>query len=356
MPIEREIPDPTIVTPSAAHWLVPVNDAAGRTVVDLSDTESRSIARAYIGIVTYREMAECLGWPEKELGYADIIALRDDPQGWAKYPCAKAEWGKRPLVAFTDPSTSSTGRSVLFTLYAIAAGKTPERLTVADVSNPDVTAYVKQFQNLVDHYMISTRPLNTKVHQGVQYGHFFLMPEDNLIHLYEGTVSVTDHQTGAKITAPPLRADQSLVMIYPKEGSMVRNNCACQVQAPWVTPEQQEAAQIWTRFLQEDEQQRDFIVAGFRPATDLPMDESVTRYGLNPAPPELIFNPAVIDSEVAKAIEGSWDEVKRPGIVTFVTDTSGSMMGEQDGSSQGRADTRAGQHGPEQPGRFPVIR
>ena len=118
-PLDRDLPDPTIVTPSAAHWLIPVNHEADRSVVD-PDT-SRSIARAMIGIVTYRDMAESLGWPEKELGYGDIIALRNDPQGWARYPSAKAEWGRRPLIAYTDPTTSSTGRSVLFTLYAIAS-------------------------------------------------------------------------------------------------------------------------------------------------------------------------------------------------------------------------------------------
>ena len=69
VPLDRERPDPTIVTPSAAHWLLPVNQAAGRTVVDPG--AAPSIARALIGIVTYRDMAECLGWPDKALGYAE---------------------------------------------------------------------------------------------------------------------------------------------------------------------------------------------------------------------------------------------------------------------------------------------
>ena len=65
-------------------------------------------------------MAECLGWPNREMGYADIIALRDDPNGWGRYACAKLQWGQKPQIAFTDPRTSSTGRSVLFSLFAIA--------------------------------------------------------------------------------------------------------------------------------------------------------------------------------------------------------------------------------------------
>lgn len=93
-------------------------------------------ASSVIGIVTYEEMARCLGWPEQELGFADILALRADPQGWAQYDCAKAEWGQRPLLAFTDPTTSSTGRSLLLALYAIAADNLPEELTEGDVNDP----------------------------------------------------------------------------------------------------------------------------------------------------------------------------------------------------------------------------
>ena len=136
--VVENIPDPTIVTPSSAHWLVTTNYEVGRSVVDLD--AAKSIVRPVIGIVTYQEMARCLGWPEKEIGYADIIALRADPQGWASYPCAKVEWGQRPLLAFTDPTTSSTGRSLHLALYAIAAGKDPEDLDIGDVDDPDVVA------------------------------------------------------------------------------------------------------------------------------------------------------------------------------------------------------------------------
>ena len=325
IPIDPNIADPTIVTPSSAHWFVNVNHEVGRNVVDLS--AAQSIVQPFIGIVTYEDMARCLGWPEKELGYADILALRADPEGWDKYPCAKAEWGRRPLVAYTDPTTSSTGRSLLLGLYAIAAGKPPEQLTIADVNDPEVVTYVKDFQKLIDHYLIGTTVLNSKIYQGPRYGHFFVMPEDNLIHLYGGTVRAFIN--GEKVTAPPI--DRPMVMIYPKEGAMPRTNCACIVQGDWVTGEHVEAAQQWIDFIRQDVQQRAFMAAGLRPGTDLsltdPGSKINARYGLDPRIPAVVINPSLIDPAVAAVIDKSWQDVKKPGIVTFVVDTSASMKG-----------------------------
>jgi len=325
--VAKNVPEPTIVTPSSAHWLVTTNYEVGRPVVDI-DT-AKIIVRPVIGIVTYQEMAECLGWPEKEIGFADIIALRNDPRGWASYPDAKAEWGQRPILAFTDPSTSSTGRSLHLALYSIAAGKPPEDLTIEDVNDPEVINYVKGFQNLIDHYLIGTTVLNTKIYQGPRYGHFFIMPEDNLIHLYEGTEK--SYLNGIETTAPPI--EKRMVMIYPKEGSMPRNNIAGIVQADWVSEDHVEGAQQWIDFIREDEQQRAFMAAGFRPGTDMdlnyPGSKISSEFGLNPEEPRVVLNPSLTKPEVAAAIDNSWKDVKRPGIVTFVVDTSGSMAGKK---------------------------
>lgn len=323
--VAKDIPDPTIVTPSSAHWLVTTNYEVGRAVVNL-DT-AQSIVRPVIGIVTYEDMAKCLGWPEKEIGFEDIIALRKDPLGWASYPCAKAEWGQKPLLAFTDPTTSSTGRSLHLSLYAFAKNKLPGDLTVQDINEDAVVEYVRNFQELIDHYLIGTTVLNTKIYQGPRYGHFFVMPEDNLIHLYEGTES--SYMNGVKTTAPPI--DKRMVMIYPKEGSMPRNNCACIVEADWVSEQQVKASQQWIKYIREDDQQRTFMAAGFRPGTDLDLNyagSKITKeFGLNPLEPRVVRNPSLTKPEVAAEIDRNWEQVKRPGIVTFVVDTSGSMSG-----------------------------
>ena len=330
--INRELPDPTMVTPSASHWLINVNAAVGREVFDLRDTERFSIARAYVGIVTYREIAECLGWPNKAIGYADMVALRANPQGWQGYTCANgssplAQWGDRPLLAFTDPTSSDSGRAVLFMLYAMAAGKSPADLTEDDLTRPEVVSFVKDFQQLVDHYQPETADVNSKVYQGPEYGHFFLMPEDNLIHLYAGTEQA--YIDGVETTAPPLReTGHEAVMIYPKEGALLRENCACIVDASWVSAEQREAAELWRAYLREDAQQQNFMKAGFRPGTELAVGSAVgPANGLNPAAPATVLHMEQINPRVAIRIDELWAEVKRPGVVVFVVDTSASMTG-----------------------------
>ena len=131
---------------------------------------------------------------------------------------------------------------------------------------------------------------------------------------------------GDRVEAPPIK--RSMVMIYPKEGSMVRNNIAGIVQAPWVTPDQTDAAGQWVDYLRADAQQRKFMSTGFRPGTNLPLGDPINgKNGLESGKPSVKLNPERIDPAVAGAIMAAWDEVKRPGIVTLVVDTSGSMSG-----------------------------
>ncbi|MFC1947869.1 VWA domain-containing protein, partial [Chloroflexota bacterium] len=332
--VEADTPDPVIVTPSSAHWLVTTNHEVERTVVDLEN--SLPIVRPVIGIVTYEEMAKLLGWPDKEIGYSDIIELCGDSDGWSKYGedrygiTYSDKWGQEALLAFTDPVTSSTGRSLHLGLYAIAAGKLPQELTIQDVYSENVTECIRNFQTLIDHYLIGTTVLNTKICQGPRYGHFFIMPEDNLIHLYEGTEKAIEN--GIEVTADPIKdRKEKMVMIYPKEGSMPRNNIAGIVQADWVTEEQVEASQQWIEFIRQDTQQKAFMAAGFRPGTDLdlhyPGSKINAEYGLDPDEPRVVLNPSYTKPDVAEEIDTSWEFVKRPGIVTYVVDNSGSMIG-----------------------------
>lgn len=329
VPINRNLPDPTVITPVARHWFYDINYAVGRTVVDTA--EARDLVATWIGIATFREMAECLGWPNREIGYSDIVQLAADPAGWDRYPCARAEWGKKARVTYTDPNRSTTGRSVLFTLYTIAAGKAPEHLTEADVLDERVAGYTRTLQQSVAHYVPDSLILMDEMCAGPAYGHFFFIAEDNLVKLYQGKRVATDPELerilGRKNNCRPL--DRSMVMIYPREGSTAHTHPAAPVRADWVTDEQAEAARKWIAFLREDAQQAAFMEEGFRPATALPLRCPICgRYGLDPRLPKAI-DPSTILPPVAQRIVDSWGDVKNPGVVVFVLDASPSMAGEK---------------------------
>jgi Ca-activated chloride channel family protein len=300
-PIDGDKPDPVLVTPAADHWVVDLNHALGREVLDGSGAQP--LATTFIGIVTSREMAQCLGWPGKEIGFADVIELASDPSGWSRYECAKPEWGREALLAFTYPSRSSTARSVLYTLYSIAADKPAETLTLGDISSPAVVKYVNRFQSAVDCYVPDTLDLNSKILSAPSCAHFFFIAEDNLVKLYQGKLSIPIGSTNVTRSL-----DRDLVMIYPKEGAIIHNHSAFVINADFVSSEQAQAARSWIEFLREEPQQRAFMQEGFRRVTPGPCVDPVgspfSPCGRTPSHP---IYPDRIDPAVAAAILDEWE-------------------------------------------------
>ena len=315
---------PTVVSPSVSDWLAQVNLEVGRPVFDLANL--KPIVRTPVVVFTYREMAECLGWPQQPVGWADIIALAESPQGWAACPKARVEWGRRPLVAFTDPVVSSTARSMLQLLHVIAAGKPAEQLSLADLENPQVRDFVRRFQATVDHYYPETLKLQTKMFQGPRFVHFAPVEEYMLPWLYQGRVNA-ESVPGGKVEQRSITAlGYEVVALYPKEGTVWHNNPFAIPDAPWITPEQREAARVVGEYLWSEDVQREFLAWGFRPGTDLAYRDVLTpRVGIDPDQPKSLLGR--VPGEVAQAISRRWEDVKKPGVAVLVLDVSGSMSG-----------------------------
>jgi Ca-activated chloride channel family protein len=318
--------NPTIVTPQSDDWLVDINHNAERDVVDL---EADAIAETWLGIVTFEGMADCLreeAGPNDALGYAEVMNVVE--KGWSAYPAcvdeASTDWGKHPNLVFTNPNTSTSGRNVLASLYSIFAEVPPDQLGLDDIHRREVVSEVQRFQGLVDHYMPGTLDVNTKIVQGPEFGAFFLMPEDNLANLIMGKETALVDGVEEEVGKP----DDELVMIYPEEGSVLNSNPAAIVAAGWVSPEQTAAARDWIGYLRDDEQQQAFMAAGFRPAagTELEVDQDkFEEWGLEAKRPTSTIEPGGLKPEVLEGIIESWGSVKKPAIITFVVDTSGSM-------------------------------
>ncbi|MSQ14287.1 MAG: VWA domain-containing protein [Dehalococcoidia bacterium] len=315
---------PTVVSPSTSDWLAQVNLEVGHKVFDVDNL--KSIVRTPVVIFTYKEMAECLGWPQRAIGWSEILNLAESADGWAACPTAKVEWGKKPLVAFTDPTVSSTARSTLQLLTLAAAGVPAEQFRPSDVNRPEVRDFVKRFQATVDHYYPETLKLQTKMFQGPHFLHFAPVEEYTLPWLYQGKVNAESVPGGQVQQRPITDLGYNVVAIYPKEGTVWHDNPFAIPNEPWVTHGQREAAKVLGDYLWSEEIQRKFMEWGFRPGTALPFADVLTpKLGVDPQQPKALVGR--LPSESAKAIQDSWRDVKKSGVAVLVLDTSGSMSG-----------------------------
>lgn len=315
---------PHIVSPSVDHWLSRVNFLTQTQLFDLETT--KSLALTPVVIATYEEMARALGWPAKALGWGEIIALAQNPQGWMMVSEAKVEWGRKPLLAWTDPFVSSTARSALFAAYVAAAQKSAEQLTIADLDRPEVVEYLRKLQSAVDHYFPETLKLQTKIFQGPKFVHFTPLEEYMLPWMKRGLVN-SETIVGQEEKKP---LERRMVAIYPREGTVWHNNPGAIVQhVPWTSQAHQQAAQVFIEYLLKPAQQEKAMEWGFRPANpNVAYGQYLSReFGINPQEPRALLGR--LRPEVAEAIMQRWQDVKKPGIVVLVVDLSGSMEGDK---------------------------
>ncbi len=103
-----------------------------------------------IVIATWRPMAEALGWPQRPLGWADLLEIGRDPRGWGRR--GRPEWGAMKL-GHTHPEHSSSG---LLSAVAIAhaGARTTRGLTAADI--PKLEPFMAGVEDAIVHYGKST--------------------------------------------------------------------------------------------------------------------------------------------------------------------------------------------------------
>jgi len=273
----------------------------------VASTDNLVLSPVVIGM--WQPMAEALGWGHQKIGWSDILALSQDPKGWAAH--GNAQWG-RFKFGHTHPLYSNSGLiSILAEVYA-ASGKLGG-LTPADAARPEVARYVSGIEQSVVHYGSSTGFFSRKMFaNGPAYLSAAVMYENMVIES---------------------RAQQNLafpiVAIYPKEGTFWSDHPVGIVEREWVTPEQREAAKQYIAFLLERHQQERAMEFGFRPAlADVPLAAPFdTAHGVDPREPQTTLE--VPSADTMDAIVRLWQENKKHANLTLVIDVSGSMNDQQ---------------------------
>jgi Ca-activated chloride channel family protein len=306
---------PVLWSPGDISWVEQAN-------LQLKDNNQQPIVTeecppiAYIptGFAMWRPMAEALGWPDKPIGWKQIVDLAGDPQGWARY--GHPEWGQFKF-GHSNPEQSTTGFNMLATLAYAAAGKT-SGLTPEDVRSQTVMDAFRKVEQNTYHYGTSTSGLLTLMaKRGPSYLHAVTSSE---------TAVIKTNDVQKDIMRFPY------VFIFPAEGAFWMDNPTCILAAGWVSAEQREAAKIYRDYLLAPEQQDKAVQIGLRPAVAAaPLHAPIAlENGTDPrVSPQTVPPLANVSGATAAAIIDAFKDTKKKATVVLVLDTSGSMVGEK---------------------------
>jgi Ca-activated chloride channel family protein len=290
----------TIWSPSASTWLEVLKQESGNPNIAVS---SRPLVLTPVVISMWKPMAEALGWPDKPIGWSDMLDLINDPQGWGKY--GHPEWG-RFSWGHTDPEISTTALSTLLAEFYAASGKQRD-LTVADVQSEQSQQFIRALGKGIKHYGYNTLVFSDNMQKfGMSYISAFPMEEITLIEFNKNN--------------PPT----PLVAIYPKEGTFWHDDPFI-VMASATSAEQQAAEQFYAFLLTKDSQQQ-AMNYGFRPAnTDVPLADPVSeKFGVQPQGVQTIL--PVPPADVIVAAKDTWALNRKRADIVLLVDVSGSMQ------------------------------
>lgn len=306
-------PRPDVWSPAATSWVEILRaHRVGSDRSDLIPTSLPSLMQSPLTIAMPRPMAEALGWPEKPIGWHDILALARDERGWARH--GHPEWGRFRLGK-TNPTVSTSGLHALVGMYYAATGLTAD-LTVADVRRAEVTRFVKDIEQSVEHYGNTASTFMQNL--GVADARGDAMGYMSAIAIEEKQLWDYNRQKARQV---PLAA------IYPSEGTLVADHPYVVLRGAWVDEAKRRAAALFLAYLQAPERQQRFRAEGYRDHEGRGGPDLAPQWGVLAAGPATVL-PAP-SADALAAVEGSWKEVRKRARVLMVLDVSGSMSGQK---------------------------
>jgi Ca-activated chloride channel homolog len=317
-------PRPDVWSPASSAWVrllqqrTAGTDRAGFKLVP--EDPPPSIAATPLVVAMPRPMAVALGWPSKQPGWADLLRLSRNRQGWGEF--GHPEWGAFKLGK-TNPDFSTSGLNATIGAFFAATGRTSD-LTVRDVADPKARAFVAGVEQSVVHYGDTTLTFLSNLQRaddrgvGLSYISAVAVEEKSVWDYNQGNPS-GDPATLGKHPRPHV----PLVAIYPREGTLLSDNPYVVLAASWVDGTKRKAAADFLAYLQSPSAQGRFQQSAFRNHLGRPGPLIAEENGLLPGQQVTLLSPpapAVIDR-----ILTGWAELRKPANVLLVIDVSGSM-------------------------------
>jgi len=317
-------PRPDVWTPASSGW---VSLLEQRTLAtdrpNLIPASIPKIAASPLVIAMPRPMAQALGWPNKQLGWADLLELSQDSTGWARH--GHPEWGQFRLGK-TNPNFSTSGLNATIGTY-FAATKLSSDLTEKDLSSPKTRKFVEGVERSVVHYGDTTLTFLSNLQRaddqgaGLSYISAVAVEEKSVWDYNQGNPT-GDPATLGRHPKPQV----PLVAIYPKEGTLLSDHPWVVLTAPWVDDAKRKAGADFLAYLQGPKAQARFQQSAFRDGRAKPGPLVTESNGLLRDEPKALLSPPA--PPVLDKLLRNWASLRKRANVLLVIDTSGSM-GEQ---------------------------
>jgi Ca-activated chloride channel family protein len=288
------------MSPDSSIWLDQLDrqyQAAQNTSAGLVGQTVR-YAVSPVVIAMWRDAAQRLGWPQKAIGWSDLLneATANKDFKWS------------------HPATSSAS-GLLATLaeFYAATGKT-RGLTIEDVKTPQAQEYVNALEKTVRYYGEGEASIaQTVAEKGRNYLDAFVASEQIVINANQ-------------------KPGVDLVAIYPNEGSLWQDHPLALLEASGLSDLNRETFSAFATYITSPEAQQALLAKGYRPADlNIKLDGANSPInadsGADPAQPQTSLQ--VPAATVLDVVRESWLANKRRTNVMLVVDTSGSMEGEK---------------------------
>jgi Ca-activated chloride channel family protein len=330
---------PDVWSPTGSIWLPQLEDrllqAQKSSLLPTPGTVPH-VASSPMVVAMPRPMATALGWPDKAIGWADLLKLASSRTGWAEF--GHPEWGRFGLGK-TNPNFSHAGLEGTIATYYAAVGRT-SGLTSQDIGDARTRRFVAGVEQSVVRYGDNTASFQSDWLRADDKGEALeyisaLVTEENLVPSYNEGNPTGDPALIGTHPAPKV----PLVAIYPSEGTFVADHPYAVLSAPWVTAEKRAAADAFLGYLLSPAVQAKWKANHFRDAARRPGDDGLVD-GVIAAQPSRVLQPP--SPKITKEVLESWAELRKTANVISLVDVSGSMAQAVPGSDQTRLTAAVG--------------
>jgi Ca-activated chloride channel family protein len=268
-----------------------------------------------------KPMAEALGWPQRPLGWNELLRAVQNPQGWKAFN--QPSWGPFRLGKL-DPNLSTPGLEALIGAVFAATGQG------SDLSVETLAKQADQLRTVIlgierapgqdaDTPATFLANLQQADQAGDTLGFVSAVPLDEKSVFDYNRGSLGGLEDGGQRPKPKV----PLVAVYPKEGTLEADHPWVVLRAPWVDAAKRRAAAGFLDYIRSEPVQVRFQEAGFRSWGGRPGPGLTEENGLLPDQPARVLAPPAPKIVVA-ALE-SWNAARKRSNVLAVYDVSGSM-------------------------------